>query len=101
MNGTGTKAVAGRKKRTMSAAARRKISLAQKARWGKAEGNTEADHPSGGQKANRGSAEGAVGEDEERRDDSRVTVAHKNECTAITAVPFLRPVRALVPVPSI
>jgi len=77
MNGTGTKAVAGRKKRTMSAAARRKISLAQKARWGKAEGNTEADHPSGGQKANRGSAEGAVGEDEERRDDSRVTVAHQ------------------------
>ena len=53
---------------------------------GKTEGNTEADHPSGGQKANRGSAEGAVGEDEERRDDSRVTVAHKNECTAITAV---------------
>jgi hypothetical protein len=35
MNGTGTKAVAGRKKGTMSAAARLKISLAQKARWAK------------------------------------------------------------------
>lgn len=35
MNGTGTKAVAGGKKRTMSAAARQKISLAQKARWAK------------------------------------------------------------------
>lgn len=35
MNGTATKAVAGRTKRTLSAAARRKISLAQKARWAK------------------------------------------------------------------
>ena len=35
MNGTATKAVAGRRKPTMSAAARRKISLAQKARWAK------------------------------------------------------------------
>jgi 16S rRNA G1207 methylase RsmC len=35
MNGTGTKAVAGSKKRTLSAAARQKISLAQKARWAK------------------------------------------------------------------
>jgi 16S rRNA G1207 methylase RsmC len=34
--GTGTKAVAGVKKKTMSAAARRKISLAQKKRWAKA-----------------------------------------------------------------
>ena len=33
MHGTGTKAVAGRKKGTMSAAGRRRISLAQKARW--------------------------------------------------------------------
>jgi hypothetical protein len=36
LHGTGTKAVAGRKKGTMSAAARQKISLAQKARWAKA-----------------------------------------------------------------
>jgi hypothetical protein len=35
MNGTGTKAVAGRMRKTMSAAARQKISLAQKARWAK------------------------------------------------------------------
>jgi len=35
INGTGTKGVAGRKQRTMSAAARQKISLAQKARWAK------------------------------------------------------------------
>lgn len=35
MNGTGTKGIAGGKKRTMSAAARQKISLAQKARWAK------------------------------------------------------------------
>jgi hypothetical protein len=36
LHGTGTKPVVGRKKGTMSAAARRKISLAQKARWAKA-----------------------------------------------------------------
>jgi hypothetical protein len=35
MNGTGAKAVAGRRKGTMSAAARQKISRAQKARWAK------------------------------------------------------------------
>ena len=35
INGTATKAAAGGKKRTMSAAARQKISLAQKARWAK------------------------------------------------------------------
>jgi hypothetical protein len=35
MSGAGTKAVAGRKRGTMSAAARKKISLAQKARWAK------------------------------------------------------------------
>jgi len=35
MHGTGTKAVAGRKKGTMSAAGRRRISRAQKARWAK------------------------------------------------------------------
>jgi hypothetical protein len=36
MNGTGSKAVGGGKRRTMSAAGRRRISLAQKARWAKA-----------------------------------------------------------------
>jgi glutamate-1-semialdehyde aminotransferase len=36
MHGTGTKAVGGSKKGTMSAAGRRKISRAQKARWKKA-----------------------------------------------------------------
>ena len=35
LHGTGAKAVAGRKKGTMSAAGRRRISLAQKARWAK------------------------------------------------------------------
>ena len=35
LHGTGTKAVAGRKKGTMSAAGRRRISRAQKARWAK------------------------------------------------------------------
>jgi hypothetical protein len=35
LHGTGTKAVGGGKKRTISAAARQKISLAQKARWAK------------------------------------------------------------------
>jgi 16S rRNA G1207 methylase RsmC len=35
INGSVTKGVAGGKKRTMSAAARQKISLAQKARWAK------------------------------------------------------------------
>lgn len=35
INGTGTKGLSGRTKRTMSAAARQKISLAQKARWAK------------------------------------------------------------------
>ena len=38
LHGTGTKAVAGGNKRTMSAAARQKISLAQKARWAKRKG---------------------------------------------------------------
>jgi hypothetical protein len=38
MSGTGAKAVAGRKRGTMSAAARKKISLAQKARWAKQKG---------------------------------------------------------------
>ena len=35
MHGTGPKAVAGRKRGTMSAAGRRRIRLAQKARWAK------------------------------------------------------------------
>jgi hypothetical protein len=35
LRGAGAKAVAGRKKKTMSAAARQKISRAQKARWAK------------------------------------------------------------------
>ena len=72
MNGTGTKAVAGHRKGTTSAAARKKISLAQKARWAKQKaaghGATEADHIGGGKEADRGGAESTVGEDEERRD---------------------------------
>jgi hypothetical protein len=45
MNGTGTKAVAGRRKGAMSAAARKKISLAQKARWAKQKAAGHAAKP--------------------------------------------------------
>jgi len=50
MKGTGTKAVAGRKKGTMSAAARRKISLAQKARWAKRKATPKRTIPAAGRK---------------------------------------------------
>jgi len=45
MNGIGTKAVAGRTKGTMSAAARKKISLGQKARWAKQKAAGHAAKP--------------------------------------------------------
>ena len=45
MNGTGTKAVAGRRKGTMSASARQKISRAQKARWAKQKAAGHAPKP--------------------------------------------------------
>ena len=46
----GTKAVAGRKKGTMSAAARKKISLAQKARWAKQKGTPKRTISAAGRK---------------------------------------------------
>ena len=54
--------------RTLSAAARRKISLAQKARWAKAEGSrdeAEAHHLTSRPQADRGGAESTVGEGQE------------------------------------
>jgi hypothetical protein len=50
LHGAGAKAAAGRKKGTMSAAARRKISLAQKARWVKQKATPKRTITSAGRK---------------------------------------------------
>jgi hypothetical protein len=50
MNSTGTKALAGRKKGTMSAAARQKISLAQRARWAKQKATSKRTISAAGRK---------------------------------------------------
>jgi hypothetical protein len=52
--------------RTMSAAGRRKISLAQKARWAKHKAKPKRTILSSGAQENRGGAESEVGEGEER-----------------------------------
>jgi len=68
LHGTGTKAVAGGNKRTMSAAARQKISLAQKARWAKRKGTPKRTISAGRTQENRGGAESTVGKDEGREE---------------------------------
>jgi len=71
LHGTGTKAVAGGNKRTMSAAARQKISLAQKARWAKRKGTpkrTTSQRQDAGELENRGGAESTVGKNEGREE---------------------------------